>query len=213
MGTEPQLVIQINWLKYQKSCIFKECPKSAKRCKKRQKGPKGANKCKKKFQKVPKRAIISVFPVFLPIFKTSSLPKHKSYQTEVFRGCSSPTTCHMSNVRCQVSGVGCQVSLVMCHVSGVVCLYQTVKARDITFWEYDHFLPSPTCHMSYVMCQVSGVISKKKYMYIYVLPNSRFSRIWTVLNLLSCLVVCQDAQIIQKRTNRSQSRPDHTRVD
>ena len=122
-------------------------------------------------------------------------------------------TCQVSGVRCRVSGVRCQVSLVICHVPGVVCLYQTVKARDITFWEYDHFLPSPTCHMSYVMCQVSGVISKKKYMYIYVLPNSRFSRIWTALNLLSCLVVCRDAQIIQKRTNRSQSRPDHTRVD
>ena len=84
-----------------------------------------------------------------------------------------------------MSGFRCQVSLVICHVPGVVCLYQTVKPRDITFWEYDHFLPSLTCHMSYVMCQVSGVISKKKYMYIYVLPcYDRCSSFRGVIGLL-----------------------------
>ena len=52
----------------------KKVLKDAKSVKKGQKVTKSA----KKFQKLPKRANKSVSPGFLPIFKTSSLPKHKS---------------------------------------------------------------------------------------------------------------------------------------
>ena len=98
---------------------------------------------------------------------------------------------HVSHVRCQVSGVRCQVLLVICHVSGIVCLYQTVKARDMTFWEYDHFPPSATCHMSYVMCQVSH---KQNYMYIYIFsPTQPSGPSWSSSRhvcLSVCLCVC-----------------------
>ena len=34
---------------------------------------------------------------------------------------------------------------------------QTVRARDLPFWEFVHPPPCVTCHMSHVKCHVSGV--------------------------------------------------------
>ena len=153
MGSESQLVLQINKLKYQKSCIFKKLPKSAKRCKKCQNGLKSA-KSFQIVQKSAKKCQKGLFYLCL-LFSSQSLKHHHSQTVKAEElkfledvHCSSPTTCYMSHVTCHLSLVRCQV---------VVCLYQTVKARDLTFWEYDHFPPSVTCHLSYVTVTVTTV--------------------------------------------------------
>ena len=153
MGSESQLVLQINKLKYQKSCIFKKLPKSAKRCKKCQNRMKSA-KSFQIVQKSAKKCQKGLFYLCL-LFFSQSLKHHHSQTVKAKElkfledvHCSSPTTCYMSHVICHLSLVRCQV---------VVCLYQTVKARDLTFWEYDHFPPSVTCHMSYVTVTVTTV--------------------------------------------------------
>ena len=51
---------------------------------------------------------------------------------------------------CQVSGVTCQMSYVTSNS-------QTVRARDLKFWEKVHLLPLVTCHMSLATCHMLHV--------------------------------------------------------
>ena len=63
----------------------------------------------------------------------------------------SYVTCHMSGVRCHMSGVTCQVS----HVTSNS---QTVRARELKFWEKVCLLPPVTCYMTCIMCHMSSVM-------------------------------------------------------
>ena len=110
------------------------------------------------------------------IFKTNSHPNHKSKGPEVWTQCSSPPVCHVTHVICHVSHVSCHVSGVICQVSHVTSNSQTVRARELKFWEKVHLLHplSPvTCHMSHVKCQtlhvtcqMSHVIFFKRWRYL-----------------------------------------------
>ena len=51
----------------------------------------------------------------------------------------------------------CQVSRVRCHVSRVTSKSQTVRARELNFWENGYLLSPVICHMSGVTCDMSRV--------------------------------------------------------
>ena len=55
--------------------------------------------------------------LFLQIFKTSLLSNLKSYEADILRDCSPPTTCHMSCM--------CQMSHVMGHMSHFIFFLQS----------------------------------------------------------------------------------------
>ena len=76
-------------------------------------------------------------------------------------------TCPVSGVRCLVSGVRCLVSSVRCQVSGVRwhLQSQTVRARELKFWEKVHLPPAVTCHLSCVTCHYFF------YFFFYTLVN------------------------------------------
>ena len=58
---------------------------------------------------------------------------------------------------CHVSCVTCHMSYVKCQVSHVTSNFQTVRARQVKFWEKGHLLPPVICHVSCVMCHMSCV--------------------------------------------------------
>ena len=66
----------------------------------------------------------------------------------------------MSQVICQVSHVTCHMSHVTCHMSHVTCQSlkhdhsQTVRDRDLTFWDNVHHPLFVTCHISHVTCHM-----------------------------------------------------------
>ena len=83
------------------------------------------------------------------------------------------TTPCVSGVTCHVSNVMCHLSTVTCHLSRVTCRHylQSVRARDLKFWDNAHHplcvrchrscamwhVSSVTCHMSHFSCHVSLV--------------------------------------------------------
>ena len=127
---------------------FQKVPKvskGVKRLQKVQKVTKSAKKCKKG-------------PLYQCLLYSWKPSKHHNSQIKRAREMKfledvpPPTTCHMSLVMCQMS-------CVMRHVSGVTCHSQTVRARDLKFWEYVHLPPSVTCQMSHVLRLLSCVTS------------------------------------------------------
>ena len=69
----------------------------------------------------------------------------------------SRDTCHMSCVTCLMSGVRCHTSGVPCQVLHVTSNSQTVRARELKFWDKVHLLQPVTSYMSYVKCHMSHV--------------------------------------------------------
>ena len=74
----------------------------------------------------------------------------------MFITCVSRDTCHISHVTCHMSGVRCHTSGVPCQVLHVTSNSQTVRARELKFWEKVHLSPV-TCQMSRVRCHISHV--------------------------------------------------------
>ena len=81
---------------------------------------------------------------FIPIYAYSQAISVNQRNVTMF----ITPVCHMTHVICHVSHVRCQVL----HVTSNS---QTVGARELTFLEKVHLLPSVTTHMSCVICHVS----------------------------------------------------------
>ena len=78
--------------------------------------------------------------------------------------------CHMSCVTCHVSNVMCNLSTVTCHLSRVTCHHylQSVRARDLQFWDNAHHPLCVRCHRSCVMCHVARVTCHMSHFSFYV---------------------------------------------
>ena len=70
-----------------------------------------------------------------------------------------PVPYHVSCVTCHVSQVTCHKSCFQCHMSSSKHFHaQTVRARELKFWQKVHLPQSILCHVSYVMSHVSCVM-------------------------------------------------------
>ena len=94
--------------------------------------------------------------LFLLIFKASLFPNSQSLEPKSLTKFSSPPVCHVTHVMCHVKNVRCQVPGVICQVSHVTCNSQTVRARELKFWEKFHLLPHVTCQVSHVKCNLKS---------------------------------------------------------
>ena len=93
---------------------------------------------------------------------------------KILRECSPDTMCHASRVTCHISHVMCHLSPVTYYVSHITWhqYSQTVRARDLTFWDNVHHPMRVICHMSCVNWLMSHLTSHiglvpKKNMYIF----------------------------------------------
>ena len=95
--------------------------------------------------------------LFPPKLQNIITPKPLEQELEILTQCSPSPMSHMTHAICHMSHVRYQVSDVRFYVSGVASKYQTIKPRELTFWDKFHLPPPITCHLSHIMCLVSRV--------------------------------------------------------
>ena len=59
---------------------------------------------------------------------------------------------HLTHVPCHITNVTCQMPGVRCLMSGVTSNLQTVRARQLKFWEKVHLLSPVSCHLGHMTC-------------------------------------------------------------